>query len=132
MGRKRASNDIDFVEPPKYDVLPSWKAKRRPPEPWPLPDFEPLHINNPLRNGRAKLPNDVIAIANNCIALWHNKDVSVEPLIGSLTIGRVPPAHGIVLLPLAKGLGRYALAISILLRKAPTYLPILNSLYFGL
>ena len=59
MGRKRASNDIDFVEPPKYDVLPSWKAKKRPPEPWPLPNFKPLHINNPLKNSKAKLPNDV-------------------------------------------------------------------------
>ena len=59
MGRKRASNDIDFVEPPKYKILPSWKVKKRSLEPWLLPNFESLHIDNPLRNGRAKLPNDV-------------------------------------------------------------------------
>ena len=59
MGCKRASNDIDFVEPPKYDVLPSRKAKKRPLEPWLLSDFELLHINNPLKNGRAKLPNNI-------------------------------------------------------------------------
>ena len=59
MGRKHAFNDIDFVKPPKYDVLLSWKAKKRPPEPWPLPDFELLYINNPFENSRVKLPNDI-------------------------------------------------------------------------
>ena len=29
------------------------------------------------------------------MASWHDEDVNVEPLIGSLTIGCVPPAHGI-------------------------------------
>jgi hypothetical protein len=59
IGRKRTSNNIDFVKPPKYNVLLSQKSKKRPPEPWPLPDFELLYINNLLKNGRAKLPNDV-------------------------------------------------------------------------
>jgi len=27
---------------------------------------------------------------------WHDEDVNVEPLIGSLTIERVPPTHGII------------------------------------
>jgi len=31
------------------------------------------------------------------MALWYNEDVNTRPLIGSLTIGRIPPAHGIAL-----------------------------------
>jgi hypothetical protein len=56
-------------------------------------------------------------------------DTTAETRINVLVFAHGPlleyalAAHGIVLLLLIKGLGRYALVISILLYKAPTYLP---------
>ena len=46
MPSNRTSNDIDLVQPTQYKVLPNRVAKKPPPEPWELPDFEPLYIND--------------------------------------------------------------------------------------
>ena len=43
MGRKRSSNDADFVQPDQYIIPKNKKAKILPPEPWPLPEFD---VNN--------------------------------------------------------------------------------------
>ena len=48
MPRNRTSDDIDHVIP---DPKPSNAAKTRPPEPWPLPNYEPMHIKQPFRRG---------------------------------------------------------------------------------
>ena len=39
------SNDTDPVPPTQYNVQPNRVSKKPPPEPWSLPDFEPLHIS---------------------------------------------------------------------------------------
>ena len=54
MGRNRVSNDADFVQPNQYVVPPNRKTKQPPPNPKPLPHFEPLHIKSPYIN---KAPN---------------------------------------------------------------------------
>ena len=46
MPSNRTSNDIDFVPPAQYPVPPTRKAKGRLSEPWPLPAFEPLQIED--------------------------------------------------------------------------------------
>ena len=56
---KRTSNDIDLVEPTQFRVLPNRKAKEPPPEPWPLPAFNPFHINDFDAHGKPNLPPDV-------------------------------------------------------------------------
>jgi hypothetical protein len=45
MPSNRASNDLDLVQPTQYIVPPNRTAKKPPPKPWPLPKFEPLHID---------------------------------------------------------------------------------------
>ena len=58
MGRKRTSNDADLVEPDEYIVPKNKKAKTLPPEPWPLPEFEPLPVKYPYTYGAPNLlPN---------------------------------------------------------------------------
>ena len=49
MPSNRTSDDIDFVPPTR-------KAKKPPPQPWPLPYFEPLHIANFDDHGTPNLP----------------------------------------------------------------------------
>ena len=44
MPYKRTSDDIDLVRPTQYRVNPNRKVKEPPPQPWPLPAFNPLHI----------------------------------------------------------------------------------------
>ena len=56
MGRKRASNDADLVQPEQYIVLKNKRAKIPPLEPWLLPDFNPLPISLPLTDGTLNLP----------------------------------------------------------------------------
>ena len=56
MGRKRTSNDADFVKPDQYIVPKHKKAKIPPPEPWPLPDFNPFPIDTPYTDGAPNLP----------------------------------------------------------------------------
>ena len=46
MPSNRTSKDIDFVQPTQYKVPPNRVAKKPPPEPWELPDFKPLHIDD--------------------------------------------------------------------------------------
>jgi len=59
MPTNRTSNDIDFVLPTQYSIPPTRKAKEPPPQPWPLPSFEPLHIANFDDHGTPNLPPDV-------------------------------------------------------------------------
>jgi len=57
MGRKRSSNDVDLVQPDQYVVPKNKKAKIPPPEPWPLPNFDPLVIDFPYTDGAPNLPH---------------------------------------------------------------------------
>ena len=59
MVRNKASNDEDFVLPTVYTTQPAGLKKKAPPQPGPLPDFVPLHINNDNEYGRPNLPHDV-------------------------------------------------------------------------
>ena len=59
MPSKRTSNDIDLVQPTQYNVQPNRIAKEPPPEPWPLPDFEPFHIDDFDDHGKLNLPPGV-------------------------------------------------------------------------
>jgi hypothetical protein len=67
MPSNRTSNDIDLVQPTQYNVRPNWVAKNPPLEPWPLPDFVPLAIDDFDNHGTPNLPpsldqNDLFAI----------------------------------------------------------------------
>ena len=67
MGRKRTSNDADLVQPDQYIIPKTKKAKIPPPQPWPLPEFNPLPINLPYTDGAPNLllyidPLDPIAL----------------------------------------------------------------------
>ena len=42
----RARIDVDLIQKTRYNVPLSKTAKIALPKPWPLPKFEPLHINN--------------------------------------------------------------------------------------
>ena len=55
MVRNYISNDIDFVQPTQYPTSKNRVAKRPPPEPEPLPTFEPLPILNESQYGQPKL-----------------------------------------------------------------------------
>ena len=55
MVRNYTSNDIDFVQPTQYPTSKNRVAKRPPPEPEPLPTFEPLPILNESQYGQPKL-----------------------------------------------------------------------------
>ena len=59
MPSKRTSNDVDFVEPTQYNVQLNRIAKEPPTKPWPLPNFNPLHINNFNDHGKPNLPAGV-------------------------------------------------------------------------
>src|ERR1700733_5097779 len=56
MPSNRTSNDIDLVQPTQYKVPPNRVAKKPLPEPWELPDFEPLHIDDFDDHGTPNLP----------------------------------------------------------------------------
>ena len=67
MGRKRTSNDTDFVKPDQYIVLKYERAKIPPPEPWLLPNFNPFPIDTPYTDGAPNLllyvdPTDPLAL----------------------------------------------------------------------
>ena len=59
MGRKRSSNNTDLVQPNHYIIPKNKKAKIPPPEPQPLPEFNPLPINLPFTNGALNILPDV-------------------------------------------------------------------------
>ena len=59
MVRNRESNDIDFVPYTQHPKHASQKSRNPPPEPWPLPDFEPLPIKNKNTYGKPNLPSNV-------------------------------------------------------------------------
>lgn len=56
MVRNRVSDDIDHVP---IDPKPSKPSRKPPPEPWPLPDYQPIVISNPLTYGQGNLPDHV-------------------------------------------------------------------------
>ena len=56
MGRNRVSDDVDHIPTDPKDQTPS---KAPPPAPWPIPDFIPREINNPLTHGQGNLPEDI-------------------------------------------------------------------------
>ena len=58
MPRNRVFDDLDHVP---IESGATKLPKEAPPVPWPVPEFEPLEINNPLTFGRGKLPNSVFA-----------------------------------------------------------------------
>jgi hypothetical protein len=55
MGRKRTSNDADFVKPDQYIVPKHKKAKIPLPELWLLPNFNPFPIDTPYTNSALNL-----------------------------------------------------------------------------
>ena len=57
MPRNRVSDDIDHVIP---DPKPSTAAKKPPPAPGRLPDYEPMQIKTPYRTGVHNLPPHVL------------------------------------------------------------------------
>ena len=59
MVRNKASNDKDFVLPTIYLNQPAALKKKAPPQPRPLPNFMPLHINNNNKYGRPNLPHNI-------------------------------------------------------------------------
>jgi hypothetical protein len=59
MPSNRARIDADLVQKTQYKVPPNKTAKKPPPKPWPLPKFEPLHIDDWDDHGSPKLPSDV-------------------------------------------------------------------------
>lgn len=44
MGKKRHSNDIDHQDGSQASTQQHKKRRKQPPEPWPLPDYTPMHI----------------------------------------------------------------------------------------
>src|SRR5437868_1839937 len=46
MVRNKASNDEDFVPPTQYPKHPKKTKRKAPPEPKPVPNFNPLPISN--------------------------------------------------------------------------------------
>ena len=74
MGRKRSSNDVNLVQPNQYIVPKNKKAKIPPPEPWPLPNFNPLPIDFPYTDGVLNLlyidPTDPLALFK---LIWTDK-----------------------------------------------------------
>jgi hypothetical protein len=59
MVRNKASNDEDFVLPTVYPNQPAGLKKKAPPQPRPLLDFVPLHIDNNNKYRRPNLPHDI-------------------------------------------------------------------------
>ena len=50
------SNDLDIVP---IDTGASKPSKASPPDQWPIPEFLPREINNPLTHRQGKLPKDI-------------------------------------------------------------------------
>ena len=59
MVRNYTSNDIDLVQPTQYPISKNRIAKKPPPEPEPLPPFDPLPIFNEDEYGQPKLPENI-------------------------------------------------------------------------
>jgi hypothetical protein len=84
MPSNRTSNDIDLVQPTQYNVLPNRVAKKPPPEPWELPDFDDYGTPNlpPMLNR-----NDPFAIFSQFftgeiidkLVEWTNKYAELHP-----------------------------------------------------
>ena len=56
MGRNRVLDDADHIPTDSKDLNLS---KAPLPRPWPIPDFEPREINNPLTHSQGNLPENV-------------------------------------------------------------------------
>ena len=59
MPSNHASNDLDLVQPTQYLIPPNRTAKKPPPKPQPLPNFEPLTIDNFNNHSKPNLPPNV-------------------------------------------------------------------------
>jgi hypothetical protein len=59
MVRNRSSNDKDFVPPTQYPKLPKGKKKLRPPDPKPIPPFDPLPIRDYTQYRRPNIPEQI-------------------------------------------------------------------------
>ena len=59
MVRNYTSNDIDLVKPTQYPISKNRIAKKPPPEPEPLPPFDPLLIFNEDEYGQPKLLENI-------------------------------------------------------------------------
>jgi len=92
MPTNRTSNDIDFVPLTQYPIPLTRKAKERPPEPWPLPAFEPLQIKDYDNHGTPNLPpyldpHDALGIFKlfftdeimDKLVEWTNKYAALHP-----------------------------------------------------
>lgn len=51
--------DLDVVQKTRYKVPPTRFAKAPPPEPWPMPDFQPYLINDSHDYGETNLPANI-------------------------------------------------------------------------
>jgi hypothetical protein len=56
MPSKRTSNDVGLVESTQYNVQTKSHRKGTPPKPWPLPNFNPFHIDDFDDYGKPNLP----------------------------------------------------------------------------
>ena len=92
MPSNRTSNDIDLVQLTQYNVPLNRVAKKPPPEPWELPNFKPLQIDDFDDHSTPNLPptldqNDPFAIFNEFftsniidkLVEWINKYTKLHP-----------------------------------------------------
>jgi len=59
MPSNHARIDADLVRKTQYKVPQNKTAKIPPPKPWPLPEFEPIHIDDWDGHGSPNLPSNV-------------------------------------------------------------------------
>ena len=59
MPSNRARINANLIQKTQYKVPPNKTAKTPPPEPWPLPEFEPLHITDWDDHGLLNLPPNI-------------------------------------------------------------------------
>lgn len=45
MGKTKTTDDVDRINDTRRTSPPRKKPRKQPPEPWPVPEFEPLHID---------------------------------------------------------------------------------------
>jgi len=59
MPSNHARIDADLVQKTQYKVPPNKMVKIPSPKPWPLPEFEPIHIDDWDDHGSLNLPSNV-------------------------------------------------------------------------
>jgi len=76
--------DLDVVQKTQYKVPPTRIAKKTPPEPWPMPDFQPFLINNWHNYSKPNLPPSVdLSDPFTIFSLFFTEDI-MDKLIGWL------------------------------------------------